>query len=277
VVYVGYVSEWFRDVVEPIVEYVNVHVYPRFHGDIPIYFYSSDDLDEVVRLSVVRFCGSPVSDECLEEYRRLLVETMKSVIGVYVYTGRFIVINWDKLRYYSRFGQLYVVFEEVLHGVFVGSGSSDVYVRLFLERYPSYSELIRVLRGRGFDRGVSEVVDAIHFLMNELYAVSGLATFLVALRRDCFEDTRILRNYFVKDNSLWFALWSFNGVIGYYSFVVGVEVHKLNISDLVSLYPSVCRDLKGVFVRFPVDTYEFWSRRFDLFDGIESFRRRFED
>lgn len=276
-VYVAYVPRAYEFDVEPIIDFVNFHIDPRFHRDIAVYFYDEATFEDVIRLTSVRVCGEYGSEMCYEWYRKQVVDRMRFSLGLYYEWGRFMIVSLEALRSFPRFAWLLTVFHETLHGVYERSGHSSVHRVLFSVRYPRYVELDDALREKGLFDDAYFLRFVIDFVLNEFYALSGEATFLVALRRDCFDDLRPIANYVSRDLGMRSSVRVFNETIRPYWGVVGVEGRDLDVSDLVPLYPSVCRSLKSVFVRFPADTYRFWDFNFGLFDGIESYWRKLED
>lgn len=274
-VYIGFVPEWFSGEAGLLVDYVNVHVDRRFHGDVPVYFYDSGSYNEVVGLTAVRVCGGVGSEECLESYRRYIEETRDVAVARYVGTGRFILVDADSLMGLPRFGRLVVMFHEVLHSVFDGLGLAKVYVRLFFEKYPDLFRFVKALYGRGFHDEFGDVVDSVEGVMNELYAVSGEATFLVALRRRCFEDVGEVAGYLLNNGSLMLSVEVLNEYIRVYQPLAGVKGLKFSVSDVIQFYGRVCRDVEAVIDRLPVEDYEFWHENFKLFDGLDVYRMLF--
>jgi len=274
-VYIEFVPDWYRGEAGLLVDYVNVHVDRRFHGDVPVYFYDAGSYNEVIELTGVRACGGSGSEECLEAYRRYIEETRDVAVARYVGTGRFILVDLDSFKSLPRFGRLVVMFHEVLHSVFDGLGLARVYVRLFFEKYPDLLRFARALHDRGFHDAFADVVDSVESVMNELYAVSGEATFLVALRRRCFEDVGEVAGYLLDNGSLMLAVEVLNEYIRIYQPLVGVGGRRFRVSDVIGFYGRVCRDVEVVIDRLPVEDYEYWHENFKLFDGLDTYRMLF--
>jgi len=184
-------------------------------------------------------------------------------------------VDLDSFKGLPRFGRLVVMFHEVLHSVFDGLGLAKVYVRLFFEKYPDLLRFVKALHDRGFYDAFADVVDSVESVMNELYAVSGEATFLVALRRRCFEDVGEVAGYLLDNGSLMLSVEVLNEFIRAYWSLARVKGLKFSVRDVVPFYGRVCRDVEVVIDRLPVEDYGYWHENFRLFDGLDTYRMLF--
>jgi len=257
------------DEVKPLIDYVNIHIDSRLHKDVPVYFYDSESFREVINLTGVRVCGSPVSEVCLEEYRRYIVKTGIIAFGRYFWNGRFILMNWSMVRAFPRFSWLAFMFHETLHSVFDALNLWMVYVDMFKERFSRYDSLLRELIDRGLYSAYSDVFTALGYVLNEFFVVVGEGTFLTYLRRDCFRDRLEALLYLSGSSVLRSAVGVANEIMRPYWVQAGVEPRELSIDDLFYFYGRVCEDVKSVLDVLPVEDYDYWQSRYGFFDGME--------